>query len=353
MTHIRVDLYSDTISQPTQAMRAAMAEAEVGDEQKREDPTVNQLVETVCELLGKEDAIYLPSGTMCNQIAFRVHCSPGDEIIMDTTGHTRHYETGGPAALSGATIYPLAGNRGVFTARQLEAAIRSPSNYFPRSRVVLVEQTSNLGGGSIWPLETIDEVCAVAENHGLARHMDGARLFNAVVATGIPAPAYAASLDSVWIDFSKGLGAPVGAALAGSKAFIEEAWRWKHQFGGAMRQAGIIAAGALHALRHHIPRLAEDHANAQLLAQGLAEIDGIHVEPAETNMIYFDVAALGVTAEWFDQLLLEKGVRVSAAGPYRLRAVTHLDVSRSQVVEALDIIRELVKGVTGTGLDPA
>lgn len=329
-----------------------MAEAEVGDEQKREDPTVNQLVETVCKLLGKEDAIYLPSGTMCNQIAFRVYCTPGDEIIMDETGHTRHYETGGPAALSGATIYPLAGNRGVFTAGQLETAIRAPSNYFPRSRVVLIEQTSNLGGGSIWPLETIEQVCDVAENHGLARHMDGARLFNAVVATGIPAEAYVANLDSVWIDFSKGLGAPVGAALAGSRAFIEEAWRWKHQFGGAMRQAGIIAAGALYALRHHIPRLAEDHANAQLLARGLAEIDGIQVEPAETNMIYFDVAALGWTAEEFDQLLVERGVRVSAAGPTRLRAVTHLDITRSQVSEALEIIGELANSAPDTRLDP-
>jgi threonine aldolase len=333
-------------------MRSFMAEAEVGDEQKREDPTVNQLVDTVCELLGKEDAVYLPSGTMCNQIAWRVYCTPGDEIIMDETGHTRHYETGGPAALSGATIYPLAGKRGIFTAGQLETAIRPPSNHFPRSRVVLIEQTSNLGGGSIWPLESIEQVCDVAGEYGLARHMDGARLLNAVVATGIEAKAYAASLDSVWIDFSKGLGAPVGAALAGSKAFIKEAWRWKHQFGGAMRQAGIIAAGALYALRHHIPRLAEDHANAQFLARGLAEIDGIQVEPVETNMVFFDVAALGWTAERFDQLLIERGVRMSAAGPTRVRAVTHLDVSRSQISKALDIIGGLVKGAPGARLDP-
>jgi threonine aldolase len=352
MTKIHIDLYSDTITKPTPAMRSFIAEAEVGDEQKREDPTVNQLVDTVCELLGKEDAIYLPSGTMCNQIAIRVYCTPGDEIIMDETGHTRHYETGGPAALSGATIYPLAGDRGVFTAGQLETAIRPPSNHFPRSRVVLIEQTSNLGGGSIWPLQTIEQVCDVAGKHGLARHMDGARLLNAVVATGIEAKAYAASLDSVWIDFSKGLGAPVGAALAGSRTFIKEAWRWKHQFGGAMRQAGIIAAGALYALRHHIPRLAEDHDNAQFLARGLAEIDGIQVEPVETNMIFFDVAALGWTAERFDQLLIERGVRMSAAGPTRVRAVTHLDVSRSQISKALDIIGELVKGAPGARLDP-
>jgi threonine aldolase len=342
MSKIRIDLASDTVTKPTQAMRAFMANAEVGDEQKGEDPTVNQLVEMVCDLLDKEDAIYLPSGTMCNQIAFRVHCGPGDEIIMDTTGHTRHYETGGPAALSGATMYPIEGRRGIFTAEQVKAAIRPVGNHFPRSRVLLVEQTSNMGGGSIWPLETIREVCDVAAEHGLARHMDGARLLNAVVATGIPAKEYAAQVDSVWIDFSKGLGAPVGAALAGSRAFIREAWRWKHQFGGAMRQAGIIAAGAVYALRHHVKRLAEDHENAQILVKGLREMVGIQTEPVETNMVFFDVSGPGLTANRFSDLLLARGLRVSLAEDARIRAVTHLDVSRAQVEEAVDIVREVV-----------
>jgi threonine aldolase len=319
--------------------------AEVGDEQKREDPTVNQMVDMVCELLGKEDAIFLPSGTMCNQIAFRVHCRPGDEIIMDDTAHTRHYETGGPAALSGATIYPLEGKRGIFSATQVEAAIRPASNHFPRSRVVLVEQTSNLGGGTIWPLEVIGEVCALANRYGLARHMDGARLLNAVVATGISAQDYATHFDSVWIDFSKGLGAPVGAALAGSGAFIQEAWRWKHQFGGAMRQSGIIAAGAIYALTHHVERLAEDHANAQLLAQGLAEMSGISVEPVETNMVFFDVSSLGLDAETFNELLMARGVRFSTIGEGRVRAVTHLDVSKTQVQKTLDLVREVLKEI--------
>ena len=342
MKDIRIDLYSDTHTQPTAEMRKFMAAAEVGDEQQREDPTVNRLIEKVCDLLGKEDAIYLPSGTMCNQIAWRVYCRPGDEIIMDDTGHTRHFETGGPAALSGAMVYPLAGKRGVFSAEQLAQAIRTPNNHFPRSRVVLLEQTSNLGGGSIWPLETIREVCAVAEKSGLSRHMDGARLLNAVVASGVSAREYAAHFDSVWIDFSKGLGAPVGAALAGSAQFIEAAWRWKHQFGGAMRQAGIIAAGALYALEHHIDRLAEDHANAKILAQGLAKIDGIRVEPAETNMVFFDISELGVTTDTFDRLLNTHGLRVSTLGGTMVRAVTHLDVSRTQVEEALDIIQKVV-----------
>ena len=345
MEKIHIDLYSDTHTRPTQGMREYMSSAEVGDEQQRADPTVNLLVEMVSDLLGKEDAIYLPSGTMCNQIAWRVYCRPGDEIIMDETAHTRHFETGGPAALSGAIPYPICGKRGIFSADQLKGAILPPSNHFSRSQAVLIEQTSNLGGGSIWPLGTIQEVCACAEANGLARHMDGARLLNAVAATGISAKTYAAHVDSIWIDFSKGLGAPVGAALAGSKDFIKEAWRWKHQFGGAMRQAGIIAAGAVYALNHHIQRLAEDNANAALLADGLAEIDGILVEPVETNIIFFDVSGLGITAEAFDRLLNEHGISVSTLGDTRVRAVTHLDVSRAQVEAALDIIRKVVDDV--------
>jgi len=355
-------------------MRKFMSTAEVGDEQEQGDPTVNRLIEKVCDLLGKEDAIYLPSGTMCNQIAFRVYCRPGDEIFMDDTGHTRHFETGGPAALSGAGIFPLNGKRGIFSADQLQQAIRPPNNHFPRSRVVLIEQTSNLGSGSIWPLETIRDVCTVAEKYGLSRHMDGARLLNAVVGAGVSAKAYASHFDSVWmnavvgagvsakayashfdsvwIDFSKGLGAPVGAALAGSAEFIQEAWRWKHQFGGAMRQAGIIAAGALYALEHHIDRLAEDHANAKILAEGLAEIDGIRVEPADTNMIFFDIAALGITPDAFNRKLNESGVRVSTLGGSVVRAVTHLDVSRSQTEEALDVIQRTVRGIR-TGSTPS
>ncbi len=340
MEKIRIDLFSDTMTRPTPGMRKFMSEAEVGDEQQKEDPSVNRLVEMVADLLGKEDAMYLPSGTMCNQIAFRVYCRPGDEIIMDTTAHTRHYETGGPAALSGASISPVEGKRGIFSAEQLEAAIRPQSNHFPRSRVALVEQTSNLGGGSIWPLETIQAVCQAAKVRGLARHMDGARLMNAAVATGISASDYASHFDSLWIDFSKGLGAPVGAALAGSRAFIQEAWRWKHQLGGAMRQAGIIAAGAIYALTHHVDRLRDDHENAQILARALAEIKGIAVEPVETNLVFFDVSRLRTTAEAFSGLLKKRGIRVSALGKTRLRAVTHLDVSRGQIQEALTMIRE-------------
>jgi threonine aldolase len=207
--------------------------------------------------------------------------------------------------------------------------------------VVLVEQTSNLGGGAIWPLDGIQAVCDATHKHGMVCHMDGARLLNAVAATGVKARTYADPFDSLWIDFSKGLGAPVGAALAGSKGFIQDAWRWKHQFGGAMRQAGIIAAGAVYALNHHVERLPEDNENAQILARGLAEIEGIVVEPVETNLIFFDVSGLGVTAEAFNALLRDKGLRISVLGKTRARAVTHLDVSREQVKEALEIIRQV------------
>ena len=342
MSKIRIDLYSDTGTRPTPGMREAMAWAEVGDEQKKEDPSVNRLVEMVCDLLDKEDAVYLPSGTMCNQIAIRVHCRPGDEMILDGTAHPWHSEAGGPAALSGVGLQPLAGERGIFTAAQVEAAIRPiDSNHAPRTRMISIEQTSNAGGGSIWPLKTIQEVCAVADRHGLAKHMDGARLLNAVVAAGVPAKEYAAVFDSVWVDFSKGLGAPVGAALAGSKEFIREAWRVKTQLGGAMRQAGVIAAGAIYALEHHVERLAEDHANAQTLAQGLAQIEGITVEPVQTNLVFYDVSGLGMTAQAFNQALTERGMRCSVSGPTRLRAVTHLDVSSTQIEEALEIVRSV------------
>lgn len=341
--NILIDLYSDTITRPTPGMRQAICNAPVGDEQQKEDPTVNELVDRVCNLLGKEDAMFLPSGTMCNQIATRTHCRGGDEIIMDVTAHIRHFEAGGAAALSGASIFPVAGRRGIFSAEQVRDAVRPRDNHSPRSRMILIEQTSNLGGGSVWPLETIEEVCGLAREQGLSCHMDGARLLNAVIATGVSARDFSAPFDSVWIDFSKGLGAPVGAALAGTKAFIEEAWRWKHQFGGAMRQAGIIAAGALYALQHHVARLGEDHENAQVLAHGLAAMEGISVEPVDTNLVFFDVSGLGLTAEEFDRRLRPYGVRISVLGKYTARAVTHLDVTRAQVEEALAIIGRVVK----------
>ncbi|MFN2431437.1 MAG: low specificity L-threonine aldolase [Gemmatimonadota bacterium] len=335
---VRIDLFSDTVTRPTPAMRRAIAAAEVGDEQLGEDPTVNRLQEAVAELLGKEAALFLPSGTMCNEIAFAVHCRAGDEILMDRTAHPLNYEAGGPSAISGAQIRALAGPRGIFTPEQVEAGVRGPGRWSPRSRLLSVEQTSNQGGGACWPIARLEAVCEVARRHGLATHMDGARLLNAVVATGAPASAHAAPFDSAWIDLSKGLGAPVGAVLAGSRDFVAEAWRWKQRLGGAMRQAGILAAAGVHALAHHVERLADDHTNARRLAAGLAELPGIRLDPesVETNIVFFDLEPPAPSARLFTgRLLAEHGVRVGAMGPATLRAVTHLDVSSDQVVEAI------------------
>src|SRR5215208_6671886 len=296
---IDVDLSSDTQTRPSRATREFMCDAEVGDEQHGDDPTVNHLLEIVAELLGKEAAVFLPSGTMCNEIALKVHVRPGDEVLLDRTAHPIHFEAGGPGILSGAILTGLDGERGIFTPEQVESAVHAPSRYAPRTRLLWVENTSNLGGGTVWPLARIQEVCAAARDHGLATHLDGARLLNAVAASGVPARAFAAPFDSVWIDFTKGLGAPVGSALAGSRAFIEEAWRYKQAFGGAMRQAGIIAAGAVYALRHNVERLAQDHANARRLAAGLSALPGITLDPpeVETNILFFDVGATGLRAE--------------------------------------------------------
>jgi len=339
-----IDLYSDTRTKPTPGMRRAIAEAEVGDEQAMLDPTVNLLCERVADLLGKEAAVYLPSGTMCNQIAARVHCRQGDEIILAASAHPFHAESGGPAALAGVMMRGLEGARGMFSAEQVRAAINSPDwRHAPRSRLLEVENTTNLGGGTVWPIAQIRAVTGVAREHGLACHMDGARLMNAVVASGTAAADYAAPFDSLWVDFSKGLGAPVGAVLAGSRDFVHEAWRVKQQIGGAMRQAGIIAAACLYALDHHVERLAEDHANARHLAEGLAEIPGIELDPAtvETNIVWFDVRGR-LSAPEVAAALEEQGVLIGGFGPTRMRAVTHLDVDRAGIQSALQALARIL-----------
>lgn len=342
---IDVDLYSDTVTRPTAEMRRFMCEAEVGDEQKLEDPTVNLLCEMVAELLGKEAAVFLPSGTMCNEIALRVHARPGEEVIAHRTAHPIHFETGGPGALAGVNMRSIDGPRGQFDADAVEEAVRPAFRHFPRTRLLWVEQTSNLGGGSIWPLARIEAVTAAARRHGLATHLDGARLMNAVVASGVAARDFAAPFDSAWIDFTKGLGAPVGAALAGSRAFVEEAWRCKQQMGGAMRQAGIIAAGGVWALRHHVKRLAEDHANARHLAEGLAALPGVRLDPAtvETNIVFFELTG-ALDAPGAVERLLARGVRMGALGPRTVRAVTHLDVDAAGIERALAASRAVFAG---------
>ena len=322
-------------------MRAAIAAAEVGDEQRGLDPTTRRLQERVAELLGHEAGLFLPSGTMCNEIALRLHVRPGgDEVTLDRTSHPVNYEAGGPAQVAGAMIRTLDGEGGIFTPEQLVAAIRRPGDrYAPRSRLVSVEQTTNIGGGRVWPVETVRGVLEVARGHDMRAHLDGARLMNAVVASGVPARDYASGFDTAWIDFTKGLGAPVGAVLAGSSELIHEAWRWKQMLGGAFRQSGIVAAGCLYALDHHVERLAEDHDNARTLAEGLAELAGVQLDPGsvETNIVIFEVDdAPGLVKRLADR------VELQAVNTTRVRAVTHLDVTQADVDEALSIFAEVL-----------
>lgn len=341
-----IDLASDTKSKPTPAMREAMARAEVGDEQYGEDPTVNALCARVADLTGKAAAVFLPSGTMCNEIAINVHCRPGDEVVCERSAHILTAEAGGPSALSGVMIQPIDGVRGQFTAEQFAAALRPQSRYLPVSRLAVIEQTSNLGGGSIWPLARIEAVAEVARAHGLALHMDGARLLNAAVAAQVPVRDFARAADTVWIDFSKGLGAPFGAVLCGDADFVAAAWRVKQRVGGAMRQAGIMAAAALHALDHHVARLADDHANAKRLAAGLAEMPAIRIAPetVETNIVFFEIAAGELDAHSLAARLRTHGVAVGVFGSKRIRAVTHIDVQSADIDTALAAIRTALAG---------
>jgi threonine aldolase len=332
-----VNLYSDTQTRPTAQMRAAIAAAEVGDEQQRQDPTTVALEERVAELLGHEAAVFLPSGTMCNEIAIRLHIRPGGEqLFLGRDTHPLIAEAGGPAQLSGAVITQVDGEAGMFTPQALDASVKAAGpggRYAARPRLVCVEQTTNMGGGRVWPLEQVRGALDVARAHGLSTHLDGARLMNAVVASGVDAATWAGAFDSAWLDFTKGLGAPVGACLAGSAAFIEEAWRWKQMLGGAMRQSGIVAAAGLHALDHHVERLADDHARARRLAEGLAELPGVDLDPAtvETNIIIFAVP----DATAFCAALAADDVAMSHFGPTRVRAVTHLDVDDDGIDRAL------------------
>ena len=338
-----IDLRSDTITQPTAAMREAMASADVGDDVFGEDPTMALLEARVAEMLGKEAAVFTPSGTMANQLALRAHTEPGDEILIDGNGHIYYYEAGGPAALAGVMCRCLPGVRGIFTVGDVEAALRPDDQHFSPTKLVCVENTHNRGGGSVWPIERIREIEEVSRCNGLRLHLDGARLWNASIATGIPERDYAAHFDSVSVCFSKGLGAPIGSALCGTQEFIRRARRFRKMFGGGMRQAGIIAAGALHALEHHRTRLAEDHANAQALAVGLSQLSGLTVDPAsvQTNIVLIRVGTS--PAQELARKLDQAGVRVFAVGPDTLRAVTNLMVSSDGISEALKIFGETLR----------
>jgi threonine aldolase len=340
---VRINLLSDTQTRPTPAMREAIARAEVGDEQIGDDPSVNVLCERVANLLGKQAAVFMPSGTMCNVAATLVHCRPGDEILAHETAHIIAREGGAHAALGGFQITPLPGADGQFTPGTFRTALHPRSRYQPPQTVVSVEQTANIGGGTIWKKTDLDEVAKIAKANGLATHMDGARLLNACVATGISARDMATGWDSAWIDFSKGLGAPVGAVIAGSREFIDEVWRWKQRLGGSMRQAGICAAACTFALDHHVDRLAHDHANARTLARGLSQIAGIEVQQPETNLVFFNPDGAGVKGGKMVADLRQRGVLLAMMDG-RIRACTHLDVTADTIEEMLGLVREIVRG---------
>lgn len=340
-----IDLRSDTVTKPTPAMRQAIANADVNDDVIDVDPTVDRLQRLTAELLGKESAIYMASGTMTNQIAVRIHCKHGDELVCEAGCHIYNYEQAAYAQLSGVAARTVEGEYGVLRPEQLVNLIRPENDHLVRTRLICLENTHNRGAGRIQPLEYVERICRWAHDNGLRTHLDGARLFNAVAATGISAADWSQHFDTVSVCFSKGLGAPVGSALAGPKDMILEARRHRKLFGGAMRQVGIIAAGALFALQHHRERLVEDHANAQCIAAAIRQIDGLTLQPdqVDTNIVIFRVdPSLGSAAE-FVTALKEVGVLMIAIGPTQVRAVTHLDVSREDCERAASQLNEVAE----------
>ncbi len=342
-----IDLRSDTVTRPTPAMREAMARAEVGDDVFGEDPTVNRLQDEVAAILGKEAGLFVPSGTMANQLCIKTHTIPGDEVIAERGAHVFNYETAGAAFLSSVQIHVIDGERGVMRAEQIRRAIRPKVYYMPQSRLICVENTHNRAGGTIYPLEVIREIRSLAEEFGMRTHLDGARLWNACAATGIAPATYASSFDSVSVCLSKGLGAPVGSVIVGTRAFIDEARHFRKIFGGGMRQAGILAAAGLYALKNNRERLIVDHENALWLARELSTIPGFGIDLAtvQSNIIIIDVEQTGHQPEAILSAFKERGLLLSAGNYMGLRAVTHLDASRSQIEEAASIAKETMRGL--------
>lgn len=344
-----IDLRSDTVTRPTPGMREAIARAIVGDDVLGDDPTVIALQERVAAMFGKEAACFVPTGTMANQTAIRAHTEHGDEIIAHEGSHIIHYETGAPAALSGCMIRPLAGAGGLFETADVENAIRQDSVHFPRSRLLIIENTHNRGGGTVWPLAQVERVAAVARERGLRTHLDGARLWNACAATGHAPADYAKHFDTISACFSKGLGCPAGSIVVGSRDIIGRVSRFRKMFGGTMRQSGVLAAAAIHALDHHVDRLKDDHANAKHLAQSLGTVTGLRLAPdqqslgVQSNMVFIDLdPALAFDAHALSGCLKERGVLILPVAPRRLRAVCHLDVNRVAVDRAITILSDVV-----------
>ena len=338
-----IDLRSDTVTRPSKGMREAIANAEVGDDVFSDDPTVKILEQKVASLLGKEAGLYVPSGTMGNQVALRTHTSPGDEVIADRASHCVNNETGAAAALAGLQFRLVDGRRGHPTLEQVKAAMRPVEIHLPRSAVILMENTHNMAGGTVYPIEEMTKISALAREAGVAVHLDGARLFNASAASGVPVERYASCADSVMVCMSKGLGAPIGSVLAGRLEFIGKARRFRKMYGGGMRQVGILAAACLYAIEHNLPRLPEDHDKAKLLAEELRSSSVMEVEPetVESNIVVIRIKGRAPAASYVGPLA-KRGVLILDLGPQMLRAVCHLDVSRADVVEAAHIMREVI-----------
>jgi threonine aldolase len=340
----QVDLRSDTVTKPSPNMRKAMAEAEVGDDVFHEDPSVNRLEAMVAALYGKEAALYVASGTMANQLAIRAQTHHGDEIIMERTSHPFNSEAGALAALAGVQVNLIDGKHGIIDVEQIGAAVRTPNVHHAPTALICLENTHNRGGGSIWPLDKIRAIRNCVRSAGIPMHLDGARLMNACVATGLTPEDYAQYFDSCTLCLSKGLGAPVGSLVIGSKEFVTRAHRFRKQFGGGMRQAGILAAAGIYALEHNVERLAEDHLNAQRLARGIADIDGldIDVNAVETNILYFQVRRPELSVPTVLERLKVEGVLMLGTGPHSIRAVTHLDVTKEGIERAVEVLRKVV-----------
>ncbi len=342
-----VDLRSDTLTKPDEGMRQAMATAEVGDDVFGEDPTVNLLQEKIAELTGKKAALFVASGTMANQIAINAHTQPGDEVICEERAHIFNYESGSPAMLSGVQLRPLPGKYGVLDIEEVEEAIRPPDHHFPQTRLIALENTHNRWGGTIYPLEEIKKMHKLAKKHKLKMHLDGARLWNASIATGITIKEFAKYFDSVSLCFSKGLGAPVGSIVAGDEDFIERAHRYRKAYGGGMRQAGILAAAALYAIENNWQRMAEDHQRARVLAEAINEMPGlvVNLQTVQTNIVIVDTSLTGHSSQEIAKRLLEKGVKVIAFAPTRLRAVTHLHIDNKAIEHAIDAFLSVSKSL--------
>jgi threonine aldolase len=340
-----VDLRSDTVTKPSPGMRKAMAEAEVGDDVFHEDPSVNRLEEMVAALYGTEAALYVASGTMANQLAIRAQTHHGDEIIMERTSHPFNSEAGALAALAGVQVNLIDGHHGIMEVDQISAVVRSPNVHHAPTALICLENTHNRGGGSVWPLDKIRAIRELARSVNVPMHLDGARLMNACVATGLTPKDYTQYFDSCTLCLSKGLGAPVGSLVIGSKEFITRAHRFRKQFGGGMRQAGILAAAGIYALEHNVERLAEDHLNATRLAKGIADIDGldIDVNAVQTNILYFHVRKPGLTVQMLLDRLKAEGVLMGGTGPHSIRAVTHLDVSKDGIDRAVEVLGKVVR----------